>query len=141
MGPRGQGRWGGQSVRLGEAHKRKTAVDKVRLRVVVDCSGHEAAQRLDGHGELERFAVTQDVDLDGFVGELEVDDVLEGEALLCADGEAAVVGNLLPIKCQDDIVALDQLGSGGEGGEAADEHAGVEGIVHAVVAATRQRGR
>ena len=57
--------------------------------------------------------------------EFEVDQVLEGEALLLADGERAVVGDRLAVDGEQDVVPLHKVAARalGERQHAADQHA------------------
>ena len=115
-----------------QADKSEAAIEKVGLGVVEDGGGNQAAQRLDGYHQLHLLALAQHAHVDRVARELEVDDVLEGEALLRADGEAAVVCNLLGIEAQYDVATLEHRGSCGERRQPAHQHARA-GAVDAIV--------
>ena len=69
-------------VRLGERDEGEAAVDEVRLRQVVDVRGDEPRQRRDGDVDDELLAVAEKGAPARVSSKLEVDQVLEGEALL-----------------------------------------------------------
>ena len=78
-----------------------------------DDGRHQSTQRLHGDDHVDGLAFAQHTHVDSLAGEAQVDDVLEREPLLSADGKGAVVGDGLAAEAEDDIVPLKDSRSGG----------------------------
>ena len=74
---------------------------------------------------MQLLAPAQEAQRHGLARILEVDEVLEGEALLLSYGEGAIVGDLVPIDLEQHVAAEDQalLRARRERKHASDEHA------------------
>ena len=57
---------------------------------------------------MQLLAPAQEAQRHGLARILEVDEVLEGEALLLSYGEGAIVGDLVPIDLEQHVAAEDQ---------------------------------
>mmetsp|Transcript_89088 Transcript_89088/g.276873 ORF Transcript_89088/g.276873 Transcript_89088/m.276873 type:complete len:228 (-) Transcript_89088:406-1089(-) len=117
-----------------EGHEGQSTIHKVRLWVVEYGGWYESLQRLHWHRDVDLGPVAKQHEVTGFARELQVHEVLEGEALLPAHRERRVVGDGPAVHGQDDVAAAEQPDSRGEGHDAAHHHAGVVGAQAVVLA-------